>query len=107
MDWHVDFMDQDKLAQAGFFYLRTMDHVQCAFCRGIVGYWDEGDEPETEHKKHFPNCPFVTGVATGNIPAKGDPDTDEGRLYKMLNEFYAFKMANKRPSLPPSYHTGE
>ncbi|XP_045136593.1 baculoviral IAP repeat-containing protein 3-like [Portunus trituberculatus] len=105
VDWHVDFMDQDKLAQAGFFYLRTMDHVQCAFCRGIVGFWDEGDQPETEHKKHFPNCPFVTGVATGNIPADADPNTDEGQLYKMLNEFYAYKMANTRPSLPSAYQT--
>ncbi|XP_063841797.1 baculoviral IAP repeat-containing protein 3-like [Scylla paramamosain] len=105
VDWPVDFLDRDNLAQAGFFYLRTMDHVQCAFCRGIVGYWDEGDQPETEHKKHFPNCPFVMGAATGNVPAAANPDTDEGRLYKMLNEFYAFKMANTRPSLPSTYHT--
>lgn len=105
VDWSVDFMDQDKLAQAGFFYLRTMDHVQCAFCRGIVGYWDKGDQPETEHKKHFPNCPFITGVATGNVPVQANSETDEGRLYKMLNEFYAFKMANTRPSLPSTYQT--
>ncbi|KAG0721610.1 Death-associated inhibitor of apoptosis 2 [Chionoecetes opilio] len=105
VDWKVSFVNPDKLAAAGFLYLRTMDHVQCAFCRGIVGFWDEGDEPSEEHRKHFPNCPFVMGSATGNVPIAATPDTDEGRLYHLLNQFYAFKMANTRPSPLSNYHT--
>lgn len=107
VDWKVTFIDREKLARAGFFYLKTKDHVQCAFCRGIVGYWDDGDDPEKEHKKHFPTCPFVQGTATGNVPAIATPDTDEGRLYQLLNQFYAYKIANTRPARPSAYHTGK
>ncbi|XP_071546768.1 baculoviral IAP repeat-containing protein 7-like isoform X2 [Panulirus ornatus] len=103
-NWTVPFIDPDKLAEAGFFYLRTQDHVQCVFCQGIVGFWDPGDEPKVEHNKHFPNCPFVTGVATGNIP-RANPDNDIGRLYTFLDDYHAFRVAGTRPQIPSStYH---
>ncbi|XP_071546581.1 baculoviral IAP repeat-containing protein 7-like isoform X2 [Panulirus ornatus] len=100
-NWTVPFIDPDKLAEAGFFYLRTQDHVQCVFCQGIVGFWDPGDEPKVEHKKHFPNCPFVTGVATGNIP-RANPDNDIGQLYTFLDDYHAFRVAGTRPQIPSS-----
>nr|XP_053634162.1 baculoviral IAP repeat-containing protein 2-like isoform X1 [Cherax quadricarinatus] len=100
-DWTVPFIDPDELSQVGFFYLRTEDHVQCVFCQGIVGYWDPGDQPHAEHRKHFPNCPIVTGVATGNVP-RASKDTNAARLYNLLSEYHAFRIANTRPQLTTS-----
>nr|AWK27045.1 X-linked inhibitor of apoptosis protein [Eriocheir sinensis] len=103
VDWPLPFVDPDSLAKAGFFYLKTKDHVQCVFCNGIVGFWDEGGEPEVEHRKHFSTCPFMTGGVTGNVPAVASPETDEGRLYQLLNQYYASKVAHTRPPLPATY----
>ena len=47
------------LAKAGLFYTGQIDRVQCAFCRGFLRNWVQGDRPVNEHRKHFPNCSFV------------------------------------------------
>lgn len=70
IDWPVPFISSRELAQEGFYYLRTKDHCACAFCRGIIGAWEEGDTPRGEHKRHFPHCPFVQGKVTPNVPLK-------------------------------------
>lgn len=57
-----------ELARAGFFYFDDKDHVQCAFCLGIVGAWEKFDTALGEHAKFFPSCPFVLGFPVGNIP---------------------------------------
>jgi len=57
------------LARAGFFYTGGNDRVQCAFCRGYLRNWVDGDTAEGEHQRHFPDCPFVCGTAVNNAPA--------------------------------------
>ena len=47
------------LARAGFFYTGQIDRVQCAFCRGCLHSWVQGDRAADEHRRHFPNCPFI------------------------------------------------
>jgi len=47
------------LAEAGLFYTGQIDRVQCAFCRGCLRNWRQGDRPADEHRKHFPDCSFV------------------------------------------------
>ena len=42
--------------------------MQCAFCRGVAGEWEEKDVPILEHQKHFPRCPFISRLPVGNIP---------------------------------------
>jgi hypothetical protein len=42
--------------------------VQCAFCSGVVGHWEPGDDPSKEHRRHFPSCPLHFSVPVGNIP---------------------------------------
>ena len=42
--------------------------VQCAFCRGVAGQWEEGDIPLIEHRRHFPRCPFICHLPVGNQP---------------------------------------
>ncbi|XP_076052351.1 inhibitor of apoptosis protein-like [Oratosquilla oratoria] len=73
----------DQLARAGFFYLRSEDHTQCSFCKGIVGYWEAGDDPELEHQRLFPACPLASGKPTGNVPlidSGRDEEEDEEDL---------------------------
>ncbi|APG76917.1 hypothetical protein 1 [Beihai mantis shrimp virus 4] len=32
------------------------DVFVCRKCSGMIGCWEEGDDPQTEHRKYFPNC---------------------------------------------------
>lgn len=65
-DWDDYLQDPRILAKAGFFYFNRFDQVQCAFCLGIIGGWNECHEPFIEHRKLYPNCPFVLGYSVGN-----------------------------------------
>ena len=55
------------LAKAGMFYTGQTDRVQCAFCRGYLRNWVQGDTPADEHRKHFPDCPFVQNSDIGTF----------------------------------------
>ena len=68
IDWPVTWLSPGDLAREGFYYLRTKDHCACVFCRGIIGAWEEGNTPRGEHKRHFPQCPFIAGKPVGNVP---------------------------------------
>ncbi|XP_059820694.1 baculoviral IAP repeat-containing protein 2 [Hypanus sabinus] len=57
-----------ELAKAGFYYTGEDDKVACFVCGGRLGNWEPGDRPSTEHRRHFPTCPFVLGNEIGNIP---------------------------------------
>ena len=57
------------LAKAGFYYYGQNDEVKCFSCRGRVLQWAPGDEPMTEHRRHFPYCPFlISPASSGNVP---------------------------------------
>ncbi|KAM4050364.1 baculoviral IAP repeat-containing protein 1-like isoform 2-T2 [Anomaloglossus baeobatrachus] len=47
------------LAEAGFFFTGTRDHVQCFSCGGCLANWEENDDPWKEHAKWFPECIFL------------------------------------------------
>lgn len=67
-NWKFFSQDPRLLAKAGFFYFGEGDQTQCAFCMGVVGNWEAEDNPFKEHKRLFPECPFVSGNYVGNIP---------------------------------------
>ena len=67
VEWPIAFINPKELAACGFYYLRESDHVACIFCRVIVGSWEIGDTPQTEHKKHSPDCEFITGKPSYNV----------------------------------------
>lgn len=71
--WPKNYIDIRKLAKAGFFYAFNGDNVHCAFCRGQVCKWEQGDDPMTEHARHFTTCPFIMGGDVGNEPLGEDP----------------------------------
>ena len=68
IEWPIHWISPEQLAADGFYYLREHDNCACIFCNGIVGGWEKEDTVRGEHKKHFPNCPFITGRAVGNLP---------------------------------------
>jgi len=61
--------DPWQLAEAGFFYYSEPDKVQCAFCSGIIGYWEQGENPFVAHRRYFSRCPFILGLSVENVPA--------------------------------------
>ena len=69
--WPVDSpVKSTDLAEAGFFYTGTGDKVQCFSCLGAIHKWETGDRAWEEHKRLFPDCEFINGRETGNIPIK-------------------------------------
>ena len=64
----------EKLVDAGFIYTGREDHVQCVYCAGVIGSWVINDDPMTEHKKSFPNCPFIRGFDEDAVPIMDDLD---------------------------------
>lgn len=59
-NWPIPFIvSPERLAKAGFYYAQQGDKVRCAFCSGLIGQWEQGDDPETEHRRHFPTCSFI------------------------------------------------
>ncbi|XP_044062011.1 E3 ubiquitin-protein ligase XIAP isoform X2 [Siniperca chuatsi] len=65
------------LAQAGLYYSRESDRVQCFCCGGMLGGWEAGDTAWGEHAKHFPYCFFILGHDVGNIPFQGGIEEEE------------------------------
>ncbi|XP_038673714.1 baculoviral IAP repeat-containing protein 2 isoform X3 [Scyliorhinus canicula] len=57
-----------ELAKAGFYYTGEEDRVECFACSGKLSNWEPGDCATSEHRRHFPSCPFVLGIHMGNIP---------------------------------------
>ena len=80
-DWPVSaFVQPSALARAGLFYIGEGDRTRCAFCRGVLHHCEPYDNPDLEHLRHFPNCPFVCqrDVGSGSIGPRqhnifGDP----------------------------------
>ncbi|KAM4031695.1 baculoviral IAP repeat-containing protein 7 [Anomaloglossus baeobatrachus] len=73
------------LARAGFYYVGPGDRVQCFCCGGVLRCWEPGDEPQGEHRKFFPSCPFVLGREVGNIPIGGGRDSVDGQILGQLH----------------------
>ncbi|KAK3931779.1 Baculoviral IAP repeat-containing protein 3 [Frankliniella fusca] len=72
-NWPIpEIVSPSQLAKSGFYYQGTGDKVRCAFCSGAVGFWEAGDDPEKEHRRHFPACPFLYNIPVGNIPLNSE-----------------------------------
>lgn len=76
-NWPVPhIVSPESLAKAGFYYLKQRDRTKCAFCNGIVVSWEPGDDPDYEHKRHFPNCSFVQQVITPRLELQNEVQYD-------------------------------
>jgi baculoviral IAP repeat-containing protein 6 len=59
------------MAQAGFYHQPNAsgdDRAMCFTCTVCLVCWERTDEPWSEHERHSPNCPFVMGEYTQNVP---------------------------------------
>ncbi|XP_037361617.1 baculoviral IAP repeat-containing protein 2 [Talpa occidentalis] len=57
--WPLTFLSPSELAKAGFYYLGPGDRVACFACGGTLSNWEPKDDAMSEHRRHFPNCPFL------------------------------------------------
>lgn len=74
-DWPVSGIVQPSdLAQAGLYYTGRADRACCAFCHGVLHSWQPDDDPNIEHCRHFPDCPFVRQQNVGNVPLQRRAD---------------------------------
>ncbi|XP_021938290.1 baculoviral IAP repeat-containing protein 7-like isoform X2 [Zootermopsis nevadensis] len=88
--WPIPFIvAPERLARAGFYYLQQGDRVQCAFCSGVVGHWEAGDDPSKEHRRHFPSCPLHFNVPVGNIPL--GQSNDSVQQYQNARDGFALR----------------
>lgn len=62
-DWPLSLNQKpEQLAEAGFYYMKTGDHVKCFCCNGALRNWAPSDEPWVEHARWFSRCSFVNYV---------------------------------------------
>uniref|UniRef100_A0A1Q3FHQ7 Putative apoptosis 2 inhibitor n=1 Tax=Culex tarsalis TaxID=7177 RepID=A0A1Q3FHQ7_CULTA len=66
--WPIAHVSPPALAKAGFYYTFNSDQVKCAWCEGVIGQWEVGDDPFTEHQKFFPNCEKVIANGISSNP---------------------------------------
>ncbi|XP_005346842.1 baculoviral IAP repeat-containing protein 3 isoform X2 [Microtus ochrogaster] len=57
--WPLSFLSPVDLAKAGFYYVGPGDRVACFACGGKLCNWEPKDDAMSEHRRHFPNCPFL------------------------------------------------
>ncbi|XP_032496615.1 LOW QUALITY PROTEIN: baculoviral IAP repeat-containing protein 2 [Phocoena sinus] len=57
--WPLTFLSPSELARAGFYYIGPGDRVACFACGGTLSNWEPKDDAVSEHRRHFPNCPFL------------------------------------------------
>ncbi|KAM6157814.1 LOW QUALITY PROTEIN: baculoviral IAP repeat-containing protein 2-like [Rhynchocyon petersi] len=57
--WPLTFLSPLDLARAGFYYIGPGDRVACFACGGKLSNWEPKDDAMSEHRRHFPNCPFL------------------------------------------------
>ncbi|XP_058810806.1 baculoviral IAP repeat-containing protein 7-like isoform X2 [Phymastichus coffea] len=58
-NWPIsNIISPERLARSGFYYLQLADMVECVYCQGVILKWEPGDDPDREHRIHFPNCDF-------------------------------------------------
>ncbi|XP_030056102.1 inhibitor of apoptosis protein [Microcaecilia unicolor] len=57
--WPLTFIPPVELAKAGFYYQGSEDQVACFMCGGRLNNWEPKDNAMLEHRRHFPDCPFL------------------------------------------------
>jgi len=56
------FMDENQLADAGFYFSNQGGIVRCVFCVVEVGYYEKGQDAWKEHQMWSPFCEFANGL---------------------------------------------
>nr|Q90660.1 RecName: Full=Inhibitor of apoptosis protein; Short=IAP; AltName: Full=Inhibitor of T-cell apoptosis protein [Gallus gallus]AAB48118.1 IAP-like protein [Gallus gallus] len=60
--WPLMCLWPAEVAKAGLDDLGTADKVACVNCGVKLSNWEPKDNAMSEHRRHFPNCPFVENL---------------------------------------------
>ncbi|MDP0589529.1 MAG: RING-HC finger protein [Candidatus Endonucleobacter bathymodioli] len=60
------------LSRAGFYYTGSTSECKCFCCGHTYKDWKRGDDPYDIHNQISPNCAYMTGEDSGNIPIHTD-----------------------------------
>lgn len=57
-----------KLAKYGFYYTGQNKETKCHFCSKTYNEWTSTSDIEAIHRQISPDCPFINGRETNNVP---------------------------------------
>ncbi|XP_031633763.1 death-associated inhibitor of apoptosis 1-like [Contarinia nasturtii] len=84
-----------QLADAGFFYTRTSDHVICFSCGGGLSQWEEDDIPWEQHALYYDQCKYMRII-------KGNDFHDEVVLKLAMERIEKSKNNTSDETSPPN-----
>ncbi|VDI17111.1 Hypothetical predicted protein [Mytilus galloprovincialis] len=56
------------MARVGFFYTGKCAECRCFCCGKVYREWRDGDDPYLIHQQISPNCFYLNGMESGNVP---------------------------------------
>ena len=68
------------LAHAGFYYTGIYAECRCFSCGKVYKKWKDGDNPYIMHRKISPECFYMNGRESGNVPVD-ETDGDRPRPF--------------------------
>ena len=103
LDWPIPhIINENILAENGFYYLKRKDYCACAFCNKIVGDWRVGDDVA---KKHSPRCRFINELPpAGNIPTEHCDILDRYKLRYRGGESSSWEKSMGIETFPKKYN---
>ncbi|XP_063286492.1 baculoviral IAP repeat-containing protein 2 isoform X1 [Pelobates fuscus] len=107
--WPLTFLDSTELAKAGFYYIGPGDKVCCFACDGKLNNWEPKDNAMSEHRRHFPECPFVKS-SSSRVPrfsvSNVSMQTSSSRLKTFVNWPSRIPVTPKKLSEAGFYYVG-
>uniref|UniRef100_A0A8C5Q9T4 RING-type E3 ubiquitin transferase n=1 Tax=Leptobrachium leishanense TaxID=445787 RepID=A0A8C5Q9T4_9ANUR len=109
-NWSLAFLKPDDLVKAGFYYIGPGDKVCCFSCDGKLNNWEPKDNAMSEHKRHFPECPFVKSSSSRATPrfsvSNVSMQTSTSRLKTFVNWPSRIPVTPKKLSEAGFYYVG-
>lgn len=75
-----------KLAKHGFYYTGQNKETKCHFCSETYNEWTSTSDIEAIHRQISPDCPFINGRETNNIPihTSSNPSANQEGIFGNL-----------------------
>lgn len=75
-----------KLAKNGFYYTGQNKETKCHFCSKTYNEWTSTSDIEAIHRQISPDCPFINGRETNNIPihTSSNPSANQEGIFGNL-----------------------
>ncbi|XP_075707646.1 inhibitor of apoptosis protein-like isoform X2 [Rhinoderma darwinii] len=108
-NWPLTFLTPTELSKAGFYYLGPGDKVACFACDGKLNNWEPKDNAMSEHRRHFPSCPFVSNVVRPSLRcsvSNVSMQTTSSRLKTFVNWPARIPVTPKKLSEAGFYYVG-